>query len=136
MAKKRIDPQTIDEQSILDIVAGKNARLYSPVYTATSIEDCPISQTIAPLNNENVVGCRGSLSEYEARFLHPGHINSRKSLHIDATIHRRICALVGAAARQDLTVSGFVNGVLVHHFEEYGELIIQFLDQHYQSLKP
>ncbi len=136
MAKKRIDPQTIDEQSILDIVAGKNARLYSPVHTATSIVDRQTSQAIAPSNNEELAESRRSLSEYEARFLHPGHIDSRKSLHIDVTIHRRICALVGAAARQDLTVSGFVNGVLARHFEDYGELIAQFLDQHYQSLKP
>lgn len=136
MAKKRIDPQTIDEQSILDIVAGKNARLYSPAHTAASVLDSSTSQRAVPSNEKNIVECRRSLSEYEARFLHPGHIDSRKSLHIDATIHRRICALVGAAARQDLTVSGFVNGVLARHFDDYGELIAQFLDQHYQSLKP
>lgn len=141
MGNKLIDPRTIDEQVILEIVSGKNARPFAPSNT-TSGDDKPTSTSATKQSPVTKPGSQppsedqDALDRYETMFLHPGHIASRKSLHIDADIHRRISALVGAAARNDLTVSGFVNGILTRHFEEYGELIAQFLDKYYQSLKP
>lgn len=141
MGNKRVDPRTIDEQVILDIVSGKNARPFAPSNTisaddkstsTSANQHIPASKQKSQPPSED----QDALDRYEAVFLHPGHITSRKSLHIDADIHRRISALVGAAARNDLTVSGFVNGILTRHFEEHGKSITQFLDKFYQSLKP
>lgn len=138
MGNKRIDPRTIDEQVILEIVAGKNARLFTPS-NAVPEDDKPISTSaiqrmpFSKPDTQTASDDHDALVRYESLFLHPGRIATRKSLHIDSSIHRRISALVGVAARNDLTVSGFVNGILARHFDQYGDVITQFLDQ---SLKP
>lgn len=41
----------------------------------------------------------------------------------------------GAVGRGEVTVAGFVNQVLAHHFEENGGLINAVLEKYYQSLK-
>ncbi|MCS2965368.1 DUF3408 domain-containing protein [Bacteroides ovatus] len=68
-------------------------------------------------------------------FLNTVRTKSRKSLHIDADLHRRISSLVWAVGRGEVTVAGFVNQVLAHHFEENGGLINAVLEKYYQSLK-
>ena len=52
-----------------------------------------------------------------------------------ADLHRRISSLVWAVGRGEVTVAGFVNQVLAHHFEENGGLINAVLEKYYQSLK-
>ena len=44
-------------------------------------------------------------------------------------------SLVWAVGRGEVTVAGFVNQVLAHHFEENGGLINAVLEKYYQSLK-
>ena len=75
------------------------------------------------------------INAYRASFLNTVRTKSRKSLHIDADLHRRISSLVWAVGRGEATVAGFVNQVLAHHFEENGGLINAVLEKYYQSLK-
>ncbi|MCS2765100.1 DUF3408 domain-containing protein [Bacteroides thetaiotaomicron] len=77
----------------------------------------------------------GEIDAYRASFLNTVRTKSRKSLHIDADLHRRISSLVWAVGRGEVTVAGFVNQVLAHHFEENGGLINAVLEKYYQSLK-
>lgn len=135
MATKRIDPKSIDEQAILEIVAGKNERvgtiapgtesLRSAISTASVPPMQPVPRPSVPVDR---------LTAYETEFLCAETLEDRKSLHISGELHRRIVALTGIAGAQ-ATVSGFVNRVLEHHFREYGAEIITLLDRYYQSFK-
>ena len=123
--KKRFAPRSIDEKAILDIVARKGT--IRPDSPATSASPKPSSE--AP------VFTTGEIDAYRASFLNTVRTKSRKSLHIDAGLHRRISSLVWAVGRGEVTVAGFVNQVLAHHFEENGGLINAVLEKYYQSLK-
>ena len=86
-------------------------------------------------SSEAPVFTTGEIDAYRASFLNTVRTKSRKSLHIDADLHRRISSLVWAVGRGEVTVAGFVNQVLAHHFEENGGLINAVLEKYYQSLK-
>ena len=108
MAGKRIDPRTIDEQAILEIVSSKNDR----------IGKLSVKQ----------------LADYKNTFLQTSPFTDKKTLHIDRSLHHRISALVGITGR-GATVSGFVNKVLIDHFEKHSQEVGALLDQYYKSLK-
>lgn len=133
--KKKFDPRSIDEKAILDIVARKGTiRAESPV-TAVSRKPEDAEEEVVGGSNEAPVFTTGEIDAYRASFLNTVRTKSRKSLHIDADLHRRISSLVWAVGRGEATVAGFVNQVLAHHFEENGELINAVLEKYYQSLK-
>ena len=94
----------------------------------------PLSRRIRQ-SSEAPVFTTGEIDAYRASFLNTVRTKSRKSLHIDADLHRRISSLVWAVGRGEVTVAGFVNQVLAHHFEENGGLINAVLEKYYQSLK-
>ena len=126
--KKKFDPRSIDEKAILDIVARKGT--IRPDSPATSVSPKPEDTA------EEIAGSSaGEIDAYRASFLNTVRTKSRKSLHIDADLHRRISSLVWAVGRGEVTVAGFVNQVLAHHFEENGGLINAVLEKYYQSLK-
>ena len=114
--KKRFDPRSIDEKAILDIVARKGTiRPDSPATSAS------------PKPEDTVEEIAGSS---EAPVFTTGEIDAYR-----AGLHRRISSLVWAVGRGEVTVAGFVNQVLAHHFEENGGLINAVLEKYYQSLK-
>ena len=146
--KKKFDPRSIDEKAILDIVARKGT--IRPDSPATSVSPKPedTAEEIAGIpsswpgydltiagSSEAPVFTTGEIDAYRASFLNTVRTKSRKSLHIDADLHRRISSLVWAVGRGEVTVAGFVNQVLAHHFEENGGLINAVLEKYYQSLK-
>ena len=128
--KKRFDPRSIDEKAILDIVARKGT--IRPDSPATSASPKP-EDTVEEIAGSSEAP--GFTTAYRASFLNTVRTKSRKSLHIDAGLHRRISSLVWAVGRGEVTVAGFVNQVLAHHFEENGGLINAVLEKYYQSLK-
>ena len=91
--KKRFDPRSIDEKAILDIVARKGT--IRPDSPATSVSPKPedTAEEIAG-SSEAPVFTTGEIDAYRASFLNTVRTKSRKSLHIDADLHRRISSLV------------------------------------------
>jgi len=133
MATKRIDPKSIDEQAILEIVAGKNERIGTLISeTESSRRSASPVPPIQSVPQPTVSAER--MAAYEREFLRGVTLSEHRSLHIDGKIHRRITALTGISGTQ-VTVSGFVNRVLEHHFREYGAEIMALLNRYYQSLK-
>ena len=128
--KKRFDPRSIDEKAILDIVARKGTiRPDSPATSASPKPEDTVEEIAG--SSEAPVFTTGEIDAYRASFLNTVRTKSRKSLHIDAGLHRRISSLVWAVGRGEVTV----NQVLAHHFEENGGLINAVLEKYYQSLK-
>ena len=105
--KKKFDPRSIDEKAILDIVARKGT--IRPDSPATSVSPKPedTAEEIAG-SSEAPVFTTGEIDAYRASFLNTVRTKSRKSLHIDADLHRRISSLVWAVGRGEVTVAGFV----------------------------
>lgn len=93
--KKKFDPRSIDEKAILDIVARKGT--IRPDSPATSVSPKPedTAEEIAG-SSEAPVFTTGEIDAYRASFLNTVRTKSRKSLHIDADLHRRISSLVWA----------------------------------------
>ena len=107
--KKKFDPRSIDEKAILDIVARKGT--IRPDSPATSVSPKPedTAEEIAG-SSEAPVFTTGEIDAYRASFLNTVRTKSRKSLHIDADLHRRISSLVWAVGRGEVTVAGFFPG--------------------------
>ena len=141
MAGKRIDPSTIDEQAILEIVSSKNDRIGLSVgkCAATVGKEKPRPDFSKDSSQEKAIESSSYVSEkqladYKNTFLQSYHFTDRKTLHIDRSLHRRICALVGITGG-GATVAGFVNRILLNHFDKHSQEIGALLDQYYKSLK-
>lgn len=132
--KKRFAPRSIDEKAILDIVARKGTIRPDSPATGVSSKSEDVEEEVAGESEAPVFTVK-EINAYRASFLNTVRTKSRKSLHIDADLHRRISSLVWAVGRGEATVAGFVNQVLAHHFEENGGLINAVLEKYYQSLK-
>lgn len=132
--KKKFDPRSIDEKAILDIVARKGTIRPDSPATGVSSKSEDVEEEVAGESEAPVFTVK-EINAYRASFLNTVRTKSRKSLHIDADLHRRISSLVWAVGRGEATVAGFVNQVLAHHFEENGGLINAVLEKYYQSLK-
>ena len=91
--KKRFDPRSIDEKAILDIVARKGTiRPDSPATSASPKPEDTVEEIAG--SSEAPVFTTGEIDAYRASFLNTVRTKSRKSLHIDAGLHRRISSLV------------------------------------------
>lgn len=91
--KKKFDPRSIDEKAILDIVARKGTiRPESPVTAASRKPEDTEEEVIG--ESEAPVFTVEEINAYRASFLNTVRTKSRKSLHIDADLHRRISSLV------------------------------------------
>ena len=141
MAGKRIDPRTIDEQAILEIVSSKNDRIgkLHGECVADVAELTPHSGLSGGSSSEeSTQSCLAvsvkQLADYKNTFLQTSPFTDKKTLHIDRSLHHRISALVGITGR-GATVSGFVNKVLIDHFEKHSQEVGALLDQYYNSLK-
>lgn len=135
MATKRIDPKSIDEQAILEIVAGKNERVRPLTPGTESLRRAMDAASLPPVQSVPQPAVSAErMAAYEQEFLRGMTLSEPRSLHIDGELHRRIAALTGISGTQ-VTVSGFVCHVLEHHFREHGAEIMALHDRYYQSLK-
>ena len=60
---------------------------------------------------------------HEAGRFHSIPAKARKSLHIDAELHRRLSSLVWATGRSDVTMEGLLNYILTQHLKEYKDIL-------------
>lgn len=142
MAGKRIDPSTIDEKAILEIVAGKNNQIGLSHGVSHKIKIAvgnSSSEDSTKILSEKVIKSGkpvdlDQIESYRAVFLGKETLIERQALHIEKSLHRRIAALVNAAGGR-ASVSGFVTRVLAKHFDEYASQIDILLEQYYKSLK-
>ena len=53
----------------------------------------------------------------------------RRSLHIPATLHRKLSILAGASENGKVTLEGFINHLVSRHLEEYKETAKMILEE-------
>ena len=109
MATKRIDPKSIDEQAILEIVASKNERIGTLVPGTESLRSAVNAMSISPAQPVSHPGISDDrLAAYEQEFLYGETPGVCKSLHIDEATHRRIAVLTSISGTQaTVSLAGF-----------------------------
>lgn len=116
--KKRIDPGRIDKKSISDMVWGKSTQGTIPrAVKETNTTGTTHMQTVS--REESAVWT----DSHEAGRFHSIPAKARKSLHIDAELHRRLSSLVWATGRSDVTMEGLLNYILTQHLKEYKDVL-------------
>ena len=97
--KKKFDPRSIDEKTILDIVARKGTIRPDSPATGVSSKSEDVEEEVAGESEAPVFTVK-EINAYRASFLNTVRTKSRKSLHIDADLHRRISSLVWAVGNR------------------------------------
>jgi hypothetical protein len=64
---------------------------------------------------------RNSLAEYQETFLKVPKISDRKNVFISNSTREFIVSIVRRFGGEKTSVSGFLENLVLHHFEEYGE---------------
>lgn len=132
MAKKTNNETAVDEKYLLSLIAG------SPQQGAESTgesacEEAPapaeISPEVSPENQSTkkvTQAGRGKRADYIRRFLTPYRCENRQGVYIDRALHSRISMIIGVVGKRNLTVGNYIDNVLAHHFEQYGEDVKTF----------
>lgn len=123
MAKKTANnASAVDEKYLLSLMAGTPLPGAEP--TAASVPDKDVSSEVSQENKPTkkvMQTGRSKLTEYVSRFLTPYRCENRQEVYIDRDLHTRISMIIGVVGKRNLTVGNYIDNVLTHHFEQYGE---------------
>lgn len=133
--KKKVNPRSIDEKAILEIVAGKGSGLSILSEPSPRKED--VAEVIPPVSTVSGkhVFTDEQRATFTADFLNIPRSTSSTTLHIDNDIHRRISSLVWGIGNRKVTVAGVANRILELFFEQNEELVHSIIEKHCESLK-
>lgn len=127
MAKKTNNDNAVDEKYLLSLMAGSPQQEADPTAGyACEVSPAPadISPEVSPENQSTkkvTQTGRGKLADYIRRFLTPYRCENRQGVYIDRDLHTRISMIIGVVGKRNLTVGNYIDNVLTHHFEQYGE---------------
>lgn len=137
--KKKVNPRSIDEKAILEIVAGKGSGL--SILSEPSLKPSPrkkdaaeVIPPVSPAPGKHVFTDE-QRATFTADFLNIPRSTSSTTLHIDTDIHRRISSLVWGIGNRKVTVAGVANRILELFFEQNEELVHSIIEKHCESLK-
>ena len=132
MAKKKIDFDEIDESLIIaSIKSDKSSvpenpeRLLTPA-TAKQAESPEVVNT-EPLKTETTPK-KANRKEYESLFIRESDLPPArfgKSVYIRKEYHDRISQIISVIGAKEISLFGYIDNVLTHHFENFNEEIIQ-----------
>ena len=134
MAKKKIDFDEIDESLIIaSIKSDKSSvpenpeRLLTPA-TAKQAEPPEVINTEPePLKTETA-SKKANRKEYESLFIRESDLPPArfgKSVYIRKEYHDRISQIISVIGAKEISLFGYIDNVLTHHFENFNEEIIQ-----------
>lgn len=123
MTKKTVNnASAVDEKYLLSLMAGSSLPGAEP--TAASVSNKEVSPEVSQENKPTkkvMQTGRSKLTEYVSRFLTPYRCENRQGVYIDRDLHIRISMIIGVVGKRNLTVGNYIDNVLTHHFEQYGE---------------
>lgn len=127
MVKKTYNDNAVDEKYLLSLMAGSpQQEADSTAGSACEVSPAPadIYPEVLPENQSTkkvTQTGRGKLADYIRRFLTPYRCENRQGVYIDRDLHTRISMIIGVVGKRNLTVGNYIDNVLTHHFEQYGE---------------
>lgn len=116
-------PDPVDELYLQELMAG-TAREEPAAAPPDASDDTTRTRHPAPRGKE----------DYSTLFLHPRPCENRQGVYIDRELHAKISVIIGIIGKRNLTVGNYIDNVLAHHFEQYGENIKRFCSKHYTKL--
>jgi hypothetical protein len=133
---KRINTDGIDESFIIASV--KKDRTAVPVavqaapkeggesLSVEAVEEAPAATAEAP--KEEPRGRREKQQEYESLFIRETNLPPArfgKSVYIRKELHDRISQIVSVIGGNEVSLFGYIDNIIAHHFEMYREEITQ-----------
>ena len=121
MASRKLNTEGIDESLLLASI-GKSRKIDDPPAkegTDNSNADKTSECVTRPVETkEKSDPARKRKTDYGSTFLKRGELKSRKCVYISAEAHDIVTKIVNTIADKEITVGGYIDTVLVRHFEE------------------
>ena len=76
------------------------------------------------------------INDYKKTFIHPCGITARKGkmVYIRPEFHEMIAKIAYVIGDNKLTMSGYIDNVLAHHFKAYGEEITRLYEEKHKGI--
>lgn len=94
------------------------------------------SATEKPAVKEKGRGKKASDADYEKIFFKKTETNARdgKSVYIQPDFHEKLTRIVQVIGEDKITIYAYLNNVLEHHFQEFGEQITTSFNSKYKPI--
>ena len=144
MAKQNNPSAPVDEQYLMDVIAGGfSTKKETPEPVQPEVKQKTIAVP-APepeekghqeeKNKEPAKRKRNNAVDYETVFLQRNELKARQSVYISKEIHEKVSRIVNVLGGKDLSVGGYIDNVLSQHFETYMDEINALYDKKYEKL--
>lgn len=144
MAKQNNPSAPVDEQYLMDVIAGgfsTKKEMPEPAQPEMKQE----TVTVAVLETEEKAHQeekpkepakrkRSNTIDYETTFLQRNELKARQSVYVSKEIHEKVSKIVSVLGGKDLSVGGYIDNVLSQHFEAYMDEINALYDKKYEKL--
>ncbi len=128
---KKKNIQVIDESYLMSMMAG-NKDEKKP----TQVEASNNAAQELPVPKERGKTKKNNELDYEKLFLKNPDTNARngKSVYIRPSFHERLSRIVQVIGEDKLTIYAYLDNVLDHHFQEFGEQITKSYNDKYKPI--
>jgi hypothetical protein len=132
--KKNVTPE-INENLMMDImVDGVKKEGLKPPVEEPKPPMGPVREK--PVIKERSRIKKGTDIDYEAIFFKKTDTNARdgKTVYIQPDFHEKLSRIVQVIGEDKLTIYAYLNNVLEHHFQEFGEQITKSFNEKYKPI--
>lgn len=125
MPRKIVDPGSIDEDLLRDLVGGvpRPDAVPIPSVPAEAADVSPGKTAEAADPSPEVRRRKVTLPDYESTFLKSKTVRHRMTVSISENTKKKLSAVVQYLGTPDLSVSGLVENILSHHLDLYRDEI-------------
>jgi hypothetical protein len=132
--KKKSTPE-IDEEFLMNIIADgvKKDGLNIPSEASQKQEE---KEPEKPVSRERSRSRKASEADYEKTFFKRAETNARngKSVYIRPDFHERLSRIVQVIGEDKITIYAYLDNVLEHHFQEFGDDITKSFNDKYKPI--
>lgn len=136
MAKQNNPSTPVDEQYLMDVIAGVfSTKKEMPETVQPEVKQKVV--TVIESEEKSVKSGRRkrtNTADYETTFLQRNELKARQSVYISKEIHEKVSRIVKVLGGRDLSVGGYIDNVLSQHFETYMDEINALYDIRYEKL--
>ena len=76
---------------------------------------------------------RNSPGDYRETYFRKVELTDRQPLYVSRTTHEKLMRIVTVIGGRKVTVSSYVENILLHHFEQYQDEINTLYESHFQK---
>lgn len=131
---KTIKKEDIDEKAIIASFAQDEPTDHESLMQE-SVEERPSPQTEAP--KEESRRRKSKEQDYESLFVRDSVVTARtgKMVYIRQDFHDTIMSVCQIIGKNQFTISGYIDNVLAHHFDIYGDEISRLYNERHKGIK-